>query len=84
MRVRFPAALDVTAEAVIDEMRAVDFDDELVLDASDVSRVDAAGMQLAYAVVHAARAKVSWSATSPAFVDAARTLGLARHLRLED
>jgi anti-anti-sigma regulatory factor len=82
-RVRLPAALDVTAEAVIDEMRVVDSSDELVIDAGDVSRVDAAGMQLAYAVVHAARGRVSWCATSPAFVDAARMLGLAHHLRLE-
>jgi ABC-type transporter Mla MlaB component len=58
----------------------------VVLDASAVKQVDAAGLQLLAAFVRERQAKdrtVEWRDPSPPLVDAARRLGLAAMLRLE-
>jgi phospholipid transport system transporter-binding protein len=57
----------------------------LILDASAVARIDAAGLQLLCAAVAAARSAgrpVSWKAVSETVIEGARTLGLSPALGL--
>lgn len=78
-----PAELDITGEAFAQDARTIACADELEVCGSEVRRVDAAGLQLLYAVVTAARvrgARVRWNAPSQILLDAARAAGLDRLL----
>jgi anti-anti-sigma regulatory factor len=82
---RLPPTLDIASDAFFDTARRLAFDDTVVIEAVDLARTDAAGLQLLYAVVTAARAagaQVSWREPSPALRAAAATLGLADLLAL--
>ena len=84
--VSLPGSFDITSVTAVrgellDAVRAGD----LVLDASAVTRIDAAGLQLLYAAVTEARSRgvrVSWAGASASVRDGARILGLAAALAL--
>lgn len=84
--ISLPGSFDITAVIGV----ASDLADALgrgglVLDARQVSRVDAASLQLLCAAVATARARgvqVGWVGASAALTDGARTLGLTAALGL--
>lgn len=84
--VSLPGLVDITAVTAIagELVHALDAG-ELALDARQVTRIDAAGMQLLYAAVVAARDRghrVHWVGASRAVNEAAATLALAAVLEL--
>lgn len=60
---------------------------EIVLDAAEIERIDAAGLQLCTAFFHAAAARkvqARWQTPSGALIRAAALLGLSRELGLPE
>lgn len=86
--VSLPASFDITTvTAMRGELLAAVSAGELAFDASGVTRIDAAGLQLLYAAVVEARSRgvrVSWAGASASVRDGARILGLAAALALPD
>lgn len=79
--VTLPERVDLAAEGLLAELRAAALAGDVVIEAAHVLRVDAAGLQLLYALC--AATNVTWRAPSRALTDAAATLGLASALKLE-
>jgi len=69
------------AEAMHQQFSAIlDAQVDISINADDLSRVDAAGVQLLYALVKEAKShsiNISWASASDALKDAATTLGLS-------
>lgn len=84
--VKLPSGLQIrNAGEVANLLRAALGSRDLRLDASDVSTVDTAGVQLLVAAIASARragAKHEWLAASPALRDAARRLGVEALLEM--
>jgi anti-anti-sigma regulatory factor len=84
--VSLPGQFDITAVvAVAAELGAALDIGDLAIDASRVTRVDAAALQLLYAAVAATRtrgARLIWVGSSIALREAARTLALSAALDL--
>ncbi|MFT3694124.1 MAG: STAS domain-containing protein [Kofleriaceae bacterium] len=84
-RLELPEAFDITAEATVSVARALDCRDELVIAASGVRKIDASGVQLLFAAVHAAKArgaKITWDSPAKIVIDAIRASGLDTHVNL--
>lgn len=86
--VSLPGSLDITTvTAVRGELLDAVSAGDLVLDATAVTRIDAAGLQLLYAAVTEVRsrgARVSWAGASAAVRAGARILALTGALALPD
>lgn len=86
-RIVLPANLDISCEDFVRDAReASACADVVTLDGGAVSRVDAAGLQLVYALVASGQRRgitVTWESASRALADAATITGLASSLGLE-
>ncbi len=79
MTITLPADLRIgAAAAVYAELRGVSADQALILDASTITKIDAAGLQsvLAALLNREPASKWSWAAPSEPFLRATRVLGL--------
>jgi anti-anti-sigma regulatory factor len=81
---RLPGVVDITSEDLSQKLRDALLVGPLELEACDVTRVDAAGLQLLCAAALAARASggIVWRNPSTALTVGARLLGLAPTLGL--
>ena len=82
-----PRSLDISAvRAVATELQAALAVGELTINASELAKLDASGLQLLCAAANAARAggtRLIWKAVPPVLTDGARTLALTASLGLE-
>ncbi len=82
-----PRSLDISAvRAVATELQDALAVGEVTIDATELTKLDAAGLQLlcaASAAARAAGAPVTWKAVPPVLADGARTLALTASLGLD-
>lgn len=84
-RLELPEAFDITAEAMVTVARAIDCQDELVIGAANVRKIDASAVQLLLATVHAANArgaKITWESPTRTVIDAIKAMGLDTQMNL--
>jgi hypothetical protein len=85
-RVRLPERCEVACVTQLcDELRAAVLTGEVVIDAREVTAIDAVGAQLLCAAAAALRAqdrRLAWEASSPALRDAIGVLGLGAAVEL--
>lgn len=84
-RLELPEAFDITAEAMVTVARGIDCQDELVIGAANVRKIDASAVQLLFATVHAANArgaKITWESPTRTVIDAIKAMGLDTRMNL--
>jgi anti-anti-sigma regulatory factor len=83
--IRLPGVLDISAEGFAPALRTAAAGGDLELEAQDVTRVDAAGLQLLCAAAVEVKRRgdaVVWRSPTSAIVEGARVLGLLAFLGL--
>ncbi|HEY0189944.1 MAG TPA: STAS domain-containing protein [Kofleriaceae bacterium] len=85
--IQLPRSLDISAvRTVATELQDALAVGEVTIDAAELARLDAAGLQLLCAAAAAARtagARLTWKAVPAVLTDGARTLALTDSLGLE-